>query len=155
MQKPVPVRPHKYRNPVKDDIFVSSAGVMVNFLLAIFFAILLHVLFSFAVDTDNGFKELNMEYYLPLHIVAFGMFLNLILGIFNLLPIPPLDGSHLFKYLLPMDLRIPYQRIGFFGLIILVFFIRSDFFGSLLNYCITGFAKIMGLDPYLVDRVLF
>jgi Zn-dependent protease len=49
-----------------------------------------------------------------------GLLLNLILIFFNLIPIPPLDGSHVMKYLLPLPLAIRYQRISRYGILILV-----------------------------------
>jgi Zn-dependent protease len=96
--KPVPVNPFNYRRPVLGDICVSVAGVAVNFLIAVMMILLLNIVqFIF-----GG----------PQAILAVRVLLNIVLAMFNLIPIPPLDGSHLFKYLLPQELRRSYDNLG-------------------------------------------
>jgi Zn-dependent protease len=111
--KPVPVNPYRFRRLVLGDIIVSVAGVTVNFLLAIAFAALLHIA-----------KPESVLFFALLYASAG----NILLAIFNLLPIPPLDGSHLFKYLLKPGDRETYEAIGFYGtffiMIVLVVFGR-------------------------------
>jgi Zn-dependent protease len=101
--KPVPVNPHNYYRPVLGDICVSAAGVAVNFLIAVTMILLLNVVFFVFGDTAG----LTVVYVL-LHVAL----LNIVLALFNLIPIPPLDGSHLFKYLLPLELRRRYEMLG-------------------------------------------
>ncbi|HEX2779787.1 MAG TPA: site-2 protease family protein, partial [Gemmatimonadaceae bacterium] len=57
--------------------------------------------------------------------MGWGVFLNLSLAAFNLLPVPPLDGSHVLKYILPPGWAMGYQRIGFFGIFLLLFILRT------------------------------
>ena len=118
--KPVPVDPRNYRNVVRGDIIVSLAGVATNLLIAIACAILI-VVFGLLGRWFEGAAGL-LGYLQAL--VHFGVFLNWILIVFNLLPIPPLDGSHVMKYLLPRRIAIPYvrygSRVGFLVLIAMV-----------------------------------
>ena len=121
--KPVPVDPRNYRNIVRGDIIVSLAGVATNLVISLA-CVLLVVVFGFAGQALPG--AAGVFGYLQA-LAFYAVFLNWILIIFNLLPIPPLDGSHVMKYLLPRPLAIPYvqygARFGFLVLIALVFFL--------------------------------
>ncbi len=101
--KPVPVNPSNYRRPVLGDICVSVAGVAVNFLIATIMILLLNLV-HFVSANPSGTMAVNVLMNVAL--------LNIVLTLFNLIPIPPLDGSHLFKYLLPQDLRGSYEKLG-------------------------------------------
>jgi Zn-dependent protease len=101
--KPVPVDPRNYRRPVLGDICVSGAGVAVNFLIAVIMILLLNIVHLFSVNLSG-----SAAVYVLLHVAL----LNIVLAMFNLIPIPPLDGSHLFKYLLPRELRSRYEMLG-------------------------------------------
>jgi Zn-dependent protease len=101
--KPVPVNPSNYRRPVLGDICVSAAGITVNFLIAVIMILLLNI-----VHTVSG----NLTGSVIAAVFLRVALLNIVLAMFNLIPIPPLDGSHLFKYLLPLGLRGPYEKLG-------------------------------------------
>ena len=114
--KPVPVDPRKYRHYKRGDIIVSLAGVFTNLLVAIACA-LLFALFGLigqrvqATEPTLGILQAMMFY---------GVELNMILIAFNLIPIPPLDGSHVMKYLLPPKLSIKYVQFGRAGIVIIL-----------------------------------
>jgi Zn-dependent protease len=101
--KPVPVNPLQYRRPVLGDICVSVAGVAVNFFIAVILILLLNL-----VQFISGSSTETLIVYVLLNAAL----LNIVLAMFNLIPIPPLDGSHLFKYLLPRELRYSYEKLG-------------------------------------------
>jgi Zn-dependent protease len=101
--KPVPVNPSNYQRPVLGDICVSAAGIAVNFLIAVIMILLLNI-----VHTISG----NLTGSVTAAVFLRVALLNIVLAMFNLIPIPPLDGSHLFKYLLPHGLRSPYEMLG-------------------------------------------
>jgi Zn-dependent protease len=114
--KPVPVDPRNYRNYRRGDIIVSLAGVFTNLLIA---------LACTAVIVPTGLLARAVPPTGPtLAIVQamliLGIGINLVLIAFNLIPIPPLDGSHVMKYLLPRSLAVRYQQIGASGLLILI-----------------------------------
>ena len=101
--KPVPVNPSNYRRPVLGDICVSAAGITVNFLIAVIMILLLNIVHTVSGNlTGSAIAAVFLRVAL----------LNIVLAMFNLIPIPPLDGSHLFKYLLPLGLRGPYEKLG-------------------------------------------
>jgi len=101
--RPVPVNPFNFKNPKKDMAIVGIAGPLTNIFLALIFAFL--------------FKTLSPILPLNQDIFVFLIRINLVLAIFNLLPIPPLDGSRVFLSFLPMEKQIYLEQFG----IILVF----------------------------------
>lgn len=114
--KPVPVNPRNYRNFKRGDIIVSLAGVFVNLLLAIA-SVILFVLVGLAgraVPAAEGTLGIVQA------MMFVGLRLNLVLIAFNLIPIPPLDGSHVIKYLLPLSWAVRYQQVGRYGIVILL-----------------------------------
>ncbi len=116
--KPVPVRPSRLRNPARDYTLVSLAGPISNMLLAFAFASVLPL--SMIIFKGHGI-------YLSIaKFVLFGVRINIILGMFNLLPIPPLDGSHVLAYLLPYPLSVRYQQMARYGILIMLILILTD-----------------------------
>lgn len=114
--KPVPVNPANYRSYRAGDIRVSMAGIVSNLMLVGVSALLLALLFraggSWATTTGFGSALVGVATY--------GVLVNLVLAWFNLMPVPPLDGSHVFRHLLPPRLAIRYDAAGRFGIGILV-----------------------------------
>ena len=110
--KPVPINPHNLRNPKKDMAKIAIAGPAVNFIVAIFFSIL--------IQTTPLSGEI-------LTIFSIIIFLNILLGVFNLMPIPPLDGSKILFSFLPFSLEYiqdwmeRYSLFLFFGFLFLLF----------------------------------
>ncbi len=111
--KPVPVNPRKYRNYKRGDIIVSAAGVVTNLGLSLACA-LLFVLLGFVAAL---FPDLVPVVDTAQRMMVWGVWLNLLLCCFNLIPIPPLDGSHLFYHLLPPALGARYRSLQRFGII--------------------------------------
>ena len=114
--KPVPVNPANYRNLRRGDIIVSLAGVATNGLIALASTVLialLGLLSRVAPVTHDTVAILQV-------MMIYGILINLALIAFNLIPIPPLDGSHVMKYLLPAALSIRYQQLARFGFLILI-----------------------------------
>ena len=112
--KPVPINPRNFRNYKRGDILVSLAGVFVNFLLAIAFTIMMagsEWLLRLAPEMAGSWLVLR-------GMAEYGIIINFVLMLFNLIPIPPLDGSHVFAYLLPTRLAYRYRQIGMGGTII-------------------------------------
>jgi Zn-dependent protease len=112
--KPVPVNPRNYRNYKRGDIIVSLAGVASNLVLAFLFAFLLVGVSWLAVALPAQFDLWQTMF----NMFRYGVLINVLLIIFNLIPIPPLDGSHVFYYLLPPHLAVRYRAIGGYGIMI-------------------------------------
>lgn len=114
--KPVPVDPRNYKNIRRGDIIVSLAGVATNLVIALGCTIALVVTGLVA----RGVPALDPTIGILQAMLIVGVILNFSLIAFNLLPIPPLDGSHVMKYLLPRPLAIRYVQFGRFGLLVLM-----------------------------------
>ncbi|CAB9541665.1 FIG004556: membrane metalloprotease [uncultured Gammaproteobacteria bacterium] len=105
--KPVPINFNALKSPKKDMIAVALAGPISNFIMALFWLFIL----SFTLNTSN---QLLFE------MAKFGIAINLVLGVFNLLPLPPLDGSRVVTALLPNYLAYQYNKLEHYGLYILL-----------------------------------
>src|SRR5690606_20879248 len=114
--RPVPVNPRNYRNYRRGDILVSVAGVAANLLLAALFTVMIIVLIHLGRVLPAGEEVFSL-----LRAMAqVGIWLNLILIFFNLIPIPPLDGSHVLYHLLPARLALAYRQLGRYGMVVLL-----------------------------------
>lgn len=124
--KPVPVNAAYFRNPVRDMMWVSLAGPGANFLLAVASAL--------AVKAILAAAGLIPEYVLipALNMAAAGVWINLMLGFFNLIPIPPLDGSRILSGFLPAAGVLFLRRLEPFGFIILLLLFYLGFISKLL-----------------------
>ena len=110
--KPVPVNPRNYRNYVTGDIIVSLAGIFTNLALFILCAIgfALIGLLGHAVGSFGGSLGLLQR------MMYIGMLVNTGLAFFNLIPIPPLDGSHVLKHMLPPAAGMKFRQLYVFGI---------------------------------------
>jgi Zn-dependent protease len=137
--KPVPVDPFNFREPKKDMALVSLAGPATNLVIAIVFALICRFLFN-GLSLDMILNGGN----LIASILGTVVYINILLAIFNLIPIPPLDGSKVFALLLPDREAATYLSIGTFGILIIFFllsfpiggFSLGSFMGNLLNFCL-------------------
>jgi Zn-dependent protease len=122
--KPVPVNSRKFRNFRRGDIIVSAAGVTTNLFLSVVFAVLFVLVGMVARSAPGAAAAFDTAQ----RMMVYGIWLNLVLCFFNLIPIPPLDGSHLLYHLLPPGLGDQYrrlQRFGYLPIFILMFVFRG------------------------------
>lgn len=115
--KPVPVEPRYFRNPRQGMMLVAFAGPLTNFLLALGFGVIYTMLVRHLVSGGGG-QGAFMDFAVQASYL--GVWINVTLAWFNLLPIPPLDGSHIVGGLLPWSLAAPYYRIGRYGIILVI-----------------------------------
>ena len=114
--KPVPVNPRNYRNFKRGDIIVSLAGVATNLVLAVVAVVAVAVVGL----AGRAVPVLTVSASILQLMLIYGILINLVLAFFNLIPIPPLDGSHVAKYLLPPAWALKYEEFGRYGMIALM-----------------------------------
>lgn len=135
--KPVMINRNNFHNPLRDDAYVSLAGPASNFVLSILF----FLIFIISVQMFNAQGTLISK------MLWYGVFLNIFLFSFNLLPIPPLDGSHILFDIFPNKITAKYLNLGIYGTLLLLLFIYSPLWGifmKIINFILLLFLKISG-----------
>jgi Zn-dependent protease len=135
--KPVPVNPFNFRNPRRDSVLVSIVGPASNIVLAFICTLVVVVAAVLARAADGSASPLAGD-ILEFVVRMFygGMAVNVALAVFNMLPIPPLDGSHVLAAALPPEAARQYMRVGFLGVILLLFLMRVPGVGNALSWLI-------------------
>jgi Zn-dependent protease len=139
--KPVPVNFGNLRRPKQDMLWVAAAGPGANFVMAVFWALMIQLGHALGNDFVSA----------PLMLMgAAGVFINVILMALNLLPLPPLDGGRIAVSLLPVRQAIQYSRLEPYGLFILLGLLFTGVLGIILWPLISLFigliALVSGLD---------
>ena len=123
--KPVPINPGNFSRPRRDDMIVSFAGPASNLLLSLGCAGAFLVVASIVRQVGGTDTPLLAESLVFLLKMFYGgVYLNIILAVFNLIPIPPLDGSHILASFLPPGAAMAYRRIGFLGIVAILFLLQ-------------------------------
>ena len=125
--KPVPVDTRRLRNPRRDMALVAAAGPATNFILAILFM----VGFLLTATLFRGYEG-STVYTFFYSMLQTGVFINLVLAFFNLLPIPPMDGSRLVSMALPFEAARAYNQLERYGMLIILVFLATGLFGKII-----------------------
>ncbi|MBI4708575.1 MAG: site-2 protease family protein [Candidatus Omnitrophica bacterium] len=128
--KPVPINYWALRNPRRDIIWVGASGPAANFIFA---AIISFVLKIAPISGVTG------------SLLAQLAIINIVLGVFNLIPIPPLDGSRILTGILPPNLSALYLKIEPFGFIILMLLLWSGVFNSFIWKSVHFILNLFGI----------
>ncbi|MCL4398104.1 site-2 protease family protein [Patescibacteria group bacterium] len=121
--KPVPIDPFNFRDPKKDTALTAAAGPVTNIIIALLFSIVLRISDIFIIDPALLSFIQSLCFY--------GVEINVVLAVFNLLPVPPLDGSKVLAGLLPDDLAAAFLSLERFGLLFI--FIILFLFSGIIN----------------------
>jgi len=133
--KPVPVDPAKLRNPRREMLFVGLAGPLSNFALMVLSAVAARAAYGAYTGSASRIADLP----LVIQVLLFFALANLVLGLFNLLPIPPLDGSSLIERILPDQWLPAWYRIRPYGIVVLLLVgLSTNLFGRLFGPFIDG-----------------
>jgi len=150
--KPVPITWENLRRPKHDMAWVAAAGPLSNLLMALFWALLARLGLMLA-DVSEA-----LAMYLMYTGVA-GIFINMVLMLLNLLPLPPLDGSRVVTALLPGPLAYRYSRLEPYGFPILIVLLVTGLLGKILwplvMMGLMGFATVSGLSHEAFQYLLF
>jgi Zn-dependent protease len=136
--KPVPVVYENLRNPKRDMIWVAAAGPITNMLLAIISAVALRGLVAFSNPAADG-TQLSMVVEPVVLMLAFSVYINLLLAIFNMIPLPPLDGGRVLTGLLPYRQAAALARIEPYGMVIIIVLV---FFTNVFSHVISPLLSI-------------
>lgn len=136
--KPVPVNPRNFANPRRDNLWVSLAGPASNFISAFAFGMLFRFLGPLLTDSSISLIIAKMIYL--------GVWINLILTVFNLLPIPPLDGFHILEGLVSYNIYLKLQEFARYGSFILLGLIVVSMFTNFPLFAIIfgPFVRLFG-----------
>ncbi len=130
--RPTPVDVSRLKNRKWDDILVSLAGPASNLLMACLSALLLLIIRRFqpAAFSSILYPTGSAGWLAPItNLAYYSLVLNIILAVFNIIPIPPLDGSHVLSHLLPETLRAPYRRLYGHGWLCLLLLLGIIYLG--------------------------
>jgi Zn-dependent protease len=152
--RPVPVQPRYFRFPRQGMILVSLAGPLANILVALLCAGLLRLLGNLL---SSGLASPSLPLTAAGVALALGILINCALAWFNLIPLPPLDGGHILSGLLPRRLARGYDRIGRYGLILVILLLAAGVLGDILIPCISAtldfVSALTGLDSNRILRL--
>jgi Zn-dependent protease len=146
--KPTPVDTRNFKHPVRDDILTAVVGPISNFLVAgaataLLVAVKLSSSFGRAVVMGEVSPDSN-SILVPICLLVYElMVINVVLAVFNLIPVPPLDGSHVLRHFLPDTMRRAYDTVGWVALLALVYF-GPTYLQRLLSPFLNFFYYIVG-----------
>ena len=142
--RPVPVNPSNFRHPRRDMLWVALAGPVTNLSLATISALLLHGM-GLLDQSSIGTSAVYIKFITPVKMmVGFSIYINVLLGVFNLIPVPPLDGGRVLTGILPerqAALVSKLEPFGFVVILLLVFF--TDVWSTLLGPIISSIVGFM------------
>ncbi|MCK4642449.1 site-2 protease family protein [bacterium] len=153
--KPVPVNPNNFHDRKKGEIIVSLAGPGSNLLLAVVAAVILRLLLR-ALKLDPYADPQLLKSMQPLFMLLFYFYLiNLFLAIFNLIPLPPLDGSHVLREFLSYKAKAVFDRIRPFSFIIILVLLNVGILTTIMYFFVNVLSKIfLGNDMGMINYIL-
>ncbi len=134
--KPVPVNPLNFRNLRQGELYVSAAGILANLVLAILSAAIYHLL-------NNFYPQ-----QLLLDLSNYAVHINLVLAVFNLLPIPPLDGSKVLMSQLSYNAARQFQKLESYGILILLALLYFNVLSWILGLVLIPLYKLLNIPPF-------
>jgi Zn-dependent protease len=146
--KPTPVDSRNFKHIVRDDILTAVVGPISNFVTAFLAVIAIAMLFHGSVrGIPLTFRRADIAGPL-FQLFSSAITINIVLAVFNLIPLPPLDGSHVIRHFLSYESLKMYDRFGYFGLMMLMFvlpFLHLDIIGALISPFLGFYQQLLNL----------
>lgn len=130
--KPVPINPYNFKNPKKDMALSSLAGPGVNLIMAVLFTLLLRVVIA-GLEGHVPKPYWNLLFVPVSYMLMYGIIINVVLAVLNLIPIPPLDGSRVAYWLLPNRQAAAYYRLEPYGMFIILALFGLGILGKVMT----------------------
>jgi len=144
--KPVPINPYNFKDPKKGMALSSLAGPGINLVMAISFAVILRLILPAMAQVSS--RDVWNWFGPPLVLMCqSGVIINVVLGVLNMIPIPPLDGSRVVYWLLPDKQAALYYQLERYGFVILMLLLAFNILGKIIGPLIDPLLSIL-LGPY-------
>lgn len=143
--KPVPVNPSFFKNPRQGMMYVGLAGPMANLLLAFLFSLLFRFFQSPYILSFLYSLGGNSLIFMVRDFLSLSLMVNVALAIFNLLPLPPLDGSRILQGVLPRQYDSLFYQMERYGMFILFFLAFTGILGQIMTPLMTLVIRLFGL----------
>jgi len=136
--KPVPVNRYNLRNPVRDDMMISAAGPLSNFASAVVFALVFRAISPFVTGGEAPFV-----FWFVRKLCLAAIWMSVVLGVFNLIPIFPLDGSHVLKGLLPRRMVPALEQLERIGPVLLLVLIFTNIVSIIIGPVVSSVVRVL------------
>jgi Zn-dependent protease len=142
--RPVPVNFHNLRRPKRDMILVAAAGPLTNLILAVASAAIFKWILHLQLPANGAWTPILTATLTPMALMARNsVIFNVVLGVFNLLPILPLDGGRVLTGLLPLRQAIAFSRLERYGMMIVILLMMTNVLGQVVGPVVNVFLRVL------------
>jgi len=142
--RPVPVNFGRLRHPKRDMILVAAAGPLTNIVLAVASAAIFRAILGLQLPAEGAWTGTLVAGLTPLALMARNsVVFNVVLAVFNLIPILPLDGGRVLTGLLPLRQAIAFSRLERYGMMIVLLLMMTNVIGQIIGPVVSAFLRVL------------